>query len=248
MIDFKSISLPNLPQNKVKHVVVSAEYSSLITALKKYDIEPLFVSPCSDVISQVRNHSDMFFSYLGNGLYMTEKSQTTLNSALNSLGFTSKNNSVSLSQNYPDDVILNTCIINGKILGSAAVAYKWSGDYGEFIPVKQGYTKCSVCIVDEHSLITDDISIFDACKKLDIDALLVRKGSVKLNGFDYGFIGGCCGKISHDTLAFFGDIRSHCDYDKISSFLVYRSVDALSLCSDSLIDVGSIIPITEYCV
>jgi len=247
MIDYKPIAMPNLPMNKVKHVVVSAEYSSLITALKKYDIEPLFVSTCSDVISQVRNHSDMLFSYLGNGLYMTEKFQTTLNSALNSLGFTSKNNSVSLSQNYPDDVILNTCIINGKILGSAAVADKWSSDYGEFIPVKQGYTKCSVCIVDEHSLITDDISIFDACKMLDIDALLVRKGSVKLNGFDYGFIGGCCGKISHDTLAFFGDIRSHCDYDKISSFLAYRSVDALSLCSGSLIDVGSIIPITEYC-
>ncbi len=247
MIDYIPILMPNLPMGKVKHVVVSSEYSVLTKALQNCDIEPLFVSSCSDVIRQVRNHSDMLFSYLGNGYYMAEKSQTSLVSRLNSLGLKSVNSSVCLSSIYPRDVVLNTCVIGDKILGSFAAADMWSGDHREFVPVKQGYAKCSVCVVDEHSLITDDISIFDACKILDIDALLVRKGSVKLNGFDYGFIGGCCGKISRDTLAFFGDVSTHCDYEKIKSFLAYRGVSALSLTSGSLIDVGSIIPITEYC-
>ncbi len=247
MTDFKPIIKPNLPIGKVKHVVISAEFNSLSVSLQKCGIEPLFVSPCSDVIEQMSNHSDILFSYLGNGHYMVEKSQYSLDSVLLSLGFKSENSTVSLLADYPYDVILNTCILNDKILGGAAVKDFWSNDKREFIPVKQGYTKCSVCIVDERSLITDDVSVYDACKAIDTDALLVRKGSVKLNGFDYGFIGGCCGKISHDTVAFFGDISTHSDYAKIKSFLAYRGVYDYSLCSGNLIDVGSIIPITEYC-
>lgn len=247
MIDFKPIIKPNLPINKVRHVVVSPEFNSLALSLEECGIEPLCVSSCSDVIKQVSNHSDILFSYLGNGYYMVEKSQNSLVSAMNLLGFKSKNSNVSLAQKYPYDVFLNTCILNDMIIGSYAVKDLWSNDNRKFISVKQGYTKCSVCVVDEHSLITDDLSIADACKSNDIDVLLVSKGSVKLSGFDYGFIGGCCGKISRDTIAFFGDIRTHSDYSKIKSFLSYRGVYDYSLCSGDLIDVGSIIPITEYC-
>lgn len=247
MIDFKPIIKPNLPTNKVRHVVVSPEFNSLALSLEECGIEPLFVSSCSVVIKQVSNHSDILFSYLGNGYYMVEKSQRSLDSVLTSLGFKSENSNVSLAQKYPYDVFLNTCILNDLIIGSDAVKDLWSNDNRNFIPVKQGYTKCSVCVVDEHSLITDDLSIADACKAIDIDALFVSKGSVKLSGFDYGFIGGCSGKISRDTIAFFGDIRTHSDYSKIKSFLAYRGVYDYSLCSGNLIDVGSIIPITEYC-
>lgn len=247
MTDFKPIVMPNLPENKVRHVVISDEYPQLVESLRSLNIESFFVSSCNDVIAQVKSHADMLFSYLGKGRFITESSQTSLVADLKSLGFKYENISVNLSPDYPNDVFLNTCIIGGAILGSSAIADTWSDDHRKFFPVKQGYAKCSVCVVDKNSLITDDISIFDACKTLDIDALLVRKGSVKLNGFDYGFIGGCCGKISRDTLAFFGDIRTHCDYEKIKTFLDYRCVDALSLCSGNLVDVGSIIPITEYC-
>jgi len=247
MINFKPILMPNLPADKVRHVVVSGEYPLLAESLKNCGIEPVFVTRCGDVIEQVSNHSDILFSYLGNGCYMSEKSQVSLETALNSLGFKSENNLICLSADYPNDVVLNTCIIGDKILGSAAVKDVWLCDSREFVSVKQGYAKCSVCVVDEHSLITDDSSIADVCRKIEIDALLVRKGSVKLNGFDYGFIGGCCGKISRETLAFFGDISTHTDYQKIKSFLAYRGVDALSLNSEYLTDVGSIIPITEYC-
>ena len=244
---FKPIVKPNLPANKVKHVVISPEFNSLTLSLQKCDVEPLFVSPCSDVINQVSNHTDLLFSYLGNGCYMVEKSQCLLDSALISLGFKSENRKVSLLPNYPNDVLLNTCILKDKIIGGTAVKEFWSNDKREYVSVKQGYTKCSVCVVDEHSLITDDLSIFDACQAFDIDALLVSKGNVKLNGFDYGFIGGCSGKISRDTIAFYGDIRTHSDYSQIKSFLAYRGVFEHSLCSGNLIDVGSIIPITEYC-
>ncbi len=247
MIDFKPISTPNLPQSRVCHAVISYKYPQLNDSLKKLDIEPLFVSGCRDILPQVEDHSDMLFSYIGDGCYMLEKSQAALDSSLKMLGFKSINSRISLSAGYPHDVVLNTCIIGNKILGSEAIADYRKDDSKNFVAVKQGYAKCSVCVVDENSLITDDISIFNKCKSLDMDVLFVRKGSVKLNGFDYGFIGGCCGKIARDVLAFFGDINTHSDSSKIKSFLSFRGIDAFSLCPGDLKDIGSIIPITEYC-
>ena len=75
--------------------------------------------------------------------------------------------------------------------------------------------------------------------------MLVRKGSVKLKGFDYGFIGGCCGKIAEDTVAFCGNLKTHSDWLKIESFMKERGVYPLCLASGELIDIGSILPITE---
>ncbi len=248
MTGFKPISKPNLPRNNVCHAVVSDSYPQLARSLIKNGIEPLFVSRCSDVMQQVEDHPDMLFSYLGDGHYMLEKSQSSLDLSLKKLEFKAENSTVNLAPNYPCDVFLNTCIIGDKILGSEYVADFWSCTSKSFASVKQGYSKCSVCVADENSLITDDISIYNRCKQLDIDVLLVRKGNVKLDGFDYGFIGGCCGKISRDVVAFFGDINTHCDSLNIKSFLKFRGIDTLSLCAGDLVDVGSIIPITEYCV
>ena len=99
--------------------------------------------------------------------------------------------------------------------------------------------------VDENSLITDDLSIYNAAIGFGLDALLVRKGCVRLDGFDTGFIGGCCGKLAKDMLAFCGDIANHPDYTKINSFLRERNVYPHSLFGGELIDIGSVIPITQ---
>lgn len=246
MTDFIPIVKPNLPSGKVCHAVLSSGYPEFTKPLTSIGVVPLFSSVCSDVLPQISNHTDMLFSYLGNGKYIAEKSQQTLICSLDSLGFKSEHNAVSLSENYPEDVILNTLILGDKIFGTADVRDFWHFDTREYVSVRQGYAKCSVCVVDENSLITDDISMYSICQKLGYDVLLVRKGSVKLNGFDYGFIGGCSGKISHDTLAFSGDLKTHCDCQKIISFLKERHIDYISLCSGELIDIGSIIPITQY--
>lgn len=65
------------------------------------------------------------------------------------------------------------------------------------IDVRQGYSKCSIAIVDERSIITSDRGIAKAITRSghDIDCLLISEGYVKLRGFDHGFIGGTCGLI-----------------------------------------------------
>ena len=60
---------------------------------------------------------------------------------------------------------------------------------------------------------------------------------------DYGFIGGCSGLISNDTIVFFGNIEKHPDYDKIKVFVNSKNKTILSLSNENLLDLGSLIPL-----
>ena len=116
----------------------------------------------------------------------------------------------------------------------------------EIIDVKQGYSKCSVCICNHNTVITDDISIYNALLQYDnINSLLVEKGSVRINEYNYGFIGGCCGLIDKNLLLFNGDLSTHTDFDKIQKFLYDNNVKYIDVKNKPLTDIGSIIPIIE---
>ena len=107
------------------------------------------------------------------------------------------------------------------------------------INVSQGYTKCSVLIVDEDSIITSDEGIYKSCYgKLNV--LLINPGHIRLRGFPYGFIGGTSGRIG-DTVIFNGDITRHPDYEKIAAFIESRDLKIKYFTSSELEDIGSII-------
>ena len=135
------------------------------------------------------------------------------------------------------DIICNYDITSAKI--------KELANERTVINVNQGYTKCSVCAVSDKAFITDDKSIYKALKNAEYDVLEVEKGSVALDGYDYGFIGGACCKISKDVLAFFGNAKAHKCYEDIKAFCKNYNVDLLSLDNKRLCDIGSFIPIFE---
>lgn len=109
------------------------------------------------------------------------------------------------------------------------------------IDVKQGYTKCSIAIVDENSIITYDAGIAKACKQFeDLSVLLIQPGYVRLDGYDTGFIGGTCGRIG-DELIFNGDLSSHPDFAKIIEFTEKRGIKCKWFPEYELTDIGSIL-------
>lgn len=109
----------------------------------------------------------------------------------------------------------------------------------EIINVPQGYTKCNTLIVDENSIITSDVGIYNSCYgKLDI--LLIEKGHILLRGFDYGFIGGASGRVG-DTIIFNGDLKQHPDHEKIAAFIENRDLKIKYFSEYPLEDIGSII-------
>ena len=111
----------------------------------------------------------------------------------------------------------------------------------ELIDVRQGYTKCSVVIVDEHSIITYDEGIVRACSKYpDLNVLKVSPGFVKLDGYDTGFIGGTSGRVG-DEIIFHGDLFVHPDFQRIVSFIEKRGLTCRWFSDFKLTDIGSIL-------
>ena len=151
-----------------------------------------------------------------------------------------------LGDKNPADVPLNAALFgNYAILNPKTVCKNIDFSGRSLIPVRQGYTKCSVVPVTESAIITDDVSIASAAEKNGLAVLFVSKGDVILPGREYGFIGGCCGLIAPDTMLFNGSLASHKDGEKIRTFLSSFGVRAEEAGDFQLTDIGSILPLAE---
>jgi len=196
-------------------------------------------------------HPDMFCFHLNKNkwIFYDEVYRTNQNiiDRLNLEIITAENPA---SCEYPNDVGLNAAITGNNLICNVRHTNRIIIDHTiqtkkniNIIDVKQGYAKCSACIVDEHAIITSDVSIYEKAKQNQIDALPVEKGHIDLDGYDYGFIGGCSGLINingKNKLLFTGNIKLHPDYEKIKRFCDNRGVEIISLSEKKLKDYGSL--------
>ena len=239
-----------LPQNDVEYCLAGNGVIPFENELLKLGITVIKTNENRHISGKISNHADLAVNYCGNGLIFADNSQKDLAKCLQEFGFNISFINESVSGEYPSDCLLN-CIFSDKYLicnkkCTSANLLNYAVEHGKkVINVKQGYVKCSVCPITETAYITDDESIYKALNQEKLDVLLIKKGSVRLKGFDYGFFGGCCGKISDKKIVFFGDIKSHSCYDNIKSFTDNYKIDLISLGNGVLTDIGSLIPISE---
>lgn len=153
---------------------------------------------------------------------------------------------------YPDTVALNALLLEDKLIGllpsvDKKIIESLQSSKHQQIFCRQGYTRCSVCVVSSHAVITEDPSIYKALTKFvpSIEALLISPGAVHLDGYAHGFIGGCCGLLDQRILAFTGDIRMHPDFAAIKTFLFRHGVQYYTLSTSQLEDIGGIMPLCE---
>lgn len=245
----------NLPLRKVSCMLIADNISKTIkNELSKRRIETINVSKCPDIDNYVGCHPDMQFCHLGKNdivVYKRNSKSNTEIQRLISLGFNIYPSEKKLSPDYPNDVPLNCCMVGNNLIcreKSLDRVIKESCEINniEIINVKQGYAKCSICVVDKESIITSDKSIYNSCTKFKLNCLLIDKGYIRITGYDEGFIGGCSGKTDQNIISFTGDITKHPSYRNIKSFLdnLHMSIDVLS--NEQLTDYGSLIPIMEY--
>lgn len=241
------IEQSNLPQGQVMAIICGELCNELNSYLDKVGIKRLVIVPNNDIDNSVRYHADMAAVYIGTGKILLEKRQCSLGERLSDLGLQVEYSEDCIKGEYPKDVALNYTLLNDKIIGKLNCADNTLiklADNLKKINVRQGYCKCSCLIVSENAVITDDECIYKALCLNEIDALLISKGDITLNGHDYGFIGGASGKISKTDILFFGDVTKHRDYKKIAGFIEKHGCKIISL-DFPLTDFGGIIPITE---
>ncbi len=238
----------NLPENKVTTVFANTDDIALKRLFEELSIKVLQVAENSLLDTPVSCHADILANYVGKSTFLADKNQTEL------CKFIEDNSGKTIiieniKSPYPNDCLLNFADIGDYIICNKSILTNEIVDLlpdKQIIDVKQGYSKCSVCICKRNAIITDDISVYNAVSQYDnINSLLVQKGSVCIDKYDYGFIGGCCGLVDKDVLLFNGDLSTHTDFDKIKNFLYDNGVNYIDIKGKPLTDIGSIIPIME---
>lgn len=241
------IEKPNLPQGKVTLVAVSEEAGESIKKLNSLGIKTIAINKNNKLPKPIRSHADIQLLHTGyNNIFRYEHLF---------LGEFDKIFKISdipekADKNYPNDVRLNCAIIDNKIICNVKTVSRAILEYAEsngltVINVNQGYTRCSIAIINENTIITDDKAIFTAAGKFFNDTQFISKGSIELKGYNYGFIGGCCGKIDKNIIAFNGAIESHKDYNVIIDCLERNNIKCIELNRNKLCDIGGIIPLCE---
>lgn len=148
----------------------------------------------------------------------------------------------SLSKEYPKDIPLNAFsfknyfIHNLKFTDKLLLDYYKNSGY-ELINIKQGYAKCS-CLVTEDFIITSDGGIYESLKDF-IPIYKIKHGEIRLQNFNYGFIGGASGVLGK-KIFFTGDFSHHSSYEEILKIIKKYNYEIEILSKDLIEDFGSI--------
>lgn len=239
--------IPNLPDDNAKLVVMSTNNKELVNRVEELGIKVLSSENLGKLLIFEQYHTDLQFLHYNKDTVFVLNECTSLKGNLKKYFPNVIEISKNIEKDYSNNVMLNCVVLNDKLICNSKtiadevlqVAIK---DNLKIINVNQGYTKCSTCIVNENAIITSDKSIYKSCRN-EMDVLLIRQGYIELSGVDYGFIGGSSFKVNKNTLAFTGNIKLHPDYEIIKSFAQNYNVELLSLTENTMIDIGSIIPI-----
>lgn len=247
---------PLLPQRKGA-VAVSSEAQSVINSLKNKGFTVFEIAKNPRLEPSIASHADCNLQRLDENTYLVDKSGfDNLKAFLDSYPIVKYlTNEISLKiepvevfSPYPYEARINVKRIEGGIVCNTKCVDGKIKQYAAQHDLKlyhcnQGYVGCSSVLVAPNAVMTDDKSVYDCFNSIGFDCLMLSKGQIKLNGHEYGFIGGCCGFVDNNLLAFTGRIDTHCDSKKIRAFLNKYNVNILELTNDTLTDVGGIVPI-----
>ena len=244
----KFVELPNLPKGDTALAAVSFAYPDILRALRALGMELIEIQPSRRLSAPVSSHADMQLHHLGGNHVVTVRAEASLKDALKQFDFEVIESNNCISDSYPNDVPLNAARV-GKFLFcrqdtlDGEISRYCSRHGVSVIPVRQGYAKCSTVVVNESAIMTADLSIAQAAESSGLDVLRITPGHVRLEGYQYGFLGGACGLIGKNKLAFAGNVSLHPDYEAIKKFCGNRNVETVSLADMPLTDIGGILPL-----
>ncbi len=222
---------------------------AVVEALEQKGFRTFLLNRDPQLPLPVSSHADMLLFCADDKFFITEayaSSSPRLGAILEEYGYEIILSNSVPDNFYPKDILFNMALIGNNVIGnipfcdSSATDHLSKNGY-KLCSVKQGYAKCSTAIIGDKAIITADKNIKETAHGLGIDVLMINNSeAIKLDGYDYGFIGGACGYYD-GTLYFCGDIALHPAYPEISAFCKKHSTLLCSLSNEQLYDVGSIL-------
>lgn len=236
-----------------KTLFLSGSDLEIINKLNTMGYNTIISKPNEALDVPIRSHADCLLFIPDENTYLIEEGNN--NAIVNYLTKGEESKKISNSEiimvsgiksPYPNDVKLNAKVFGKNILCNINTVSSYIKEYAQnhgyrLMHCNQGYAACSTIKLSDNAAITDDISVYNTLSSIGIDCLMVSKGSVKLKGYNYGFIGGCCGMIENNLIAFAGNADTHADSELIKNFLVKHCIDYVNLSDGELIDIGGIV-------
>lgn len=217
-----------------------------------YKLVPIETS--NNVYAEISSHVDIFTTKIGDTLIVEKSKYDDLVFMLKDTEYNIISGKENVEMKYPNDIKYNVCIIgnyavhNFKYTDKVVLKELKENGY-ELINVEQGYTNCSVAVIDESSVITTDRKIAEKLIANNISVLLLYyTPDIKLKD-EYGnysnmngFIGGAIGRVDNNIIVF-GDLNKIDRENKIRDFIKIRNLKLIDFKDLDVIDYGGIVEV-----
>lgn len=217
----------------------------ILTSLKKMDLELIKTKKCLDLYDSISYHPDIHICPVDKKTVVVASNLFDYyRPLLEKRGIKVVKGSTSLGDAYPENIAYNVGIIgnyafHNKKYTDLILQEELKKRNIKMIDIKQGYSKCSMAIIDSSRLITADKIIYKKSKELELDCLLIEAGNIYLEGQNYGFIGGSSGSCD-DSFFLTGHLNYHPDKKKIEKFLKKSKKTIRYLSEKPIEDLGTI--------
>lgn len=201
-----------------------------------------------NVYEEISSHVDIFACKIGNKVII-EPSRTYDIPQKIELEYGAE----LIEEKYPKDIKYNICIIGKKAIHNfkytdSKIKSELEKQGYEIINTTQGYTNCSIAVIDEKSAIVTDKGLYKILIAHGIDVLYIKEQlDIKLlkdgrYSSRNGFIGGAISKIGNKIIIF-GDLSKIDKNEQIRNFIKKRNVEIIEFKGQDVIDYGGILEI-----
>lgn len=204
------------------------------------------------VYPEISSHVDIFVSQIDDILICEKSQYEYLKNSIPTAKIICGEDEVQCK--YPNDVKYNVCQIGNNVVHNFKYTDKKISQIIDEknlkkIQISQGYTNCSIAVIDEKSTITSDKKIAQELENNNIDCLYFQN-SYKIKLLDEnanyskmnGFIGGAIGKIDNKIIVF-GDLSKIDTDNEIRMFVESKNLELIDFNGLDVIDYGGIITI-----
>lgn len=240
--------------NKYKTQLIIDERMRLIEKEKLKDLgyNLIEIKQSEKVYAEISAHVDIFTCKIGKNLIIEPSNYNYIKlQVIDSENVIQGNEKIETK--YPFDIKYNVCIIGNKAIHNFAytdmkIKEQLEKKKFEIINTTQGYTNCSIAVIDENSAIVTDKGLYKILQKHNIDVLYLEyEPDIKLlkdNGYSEkkGFIGGVISRID-DQIIVSGDLGKIDCNEQIRRFIEKRGLKVIEFKGLDVIDYGGIVRI-----
>ena len=190
------------------------------------------------VYEAIAGHPDIFIFHNNNKLIIAPQAPLSLIRKFKEHNIDFEIGNKSLGIKYPLTTPYNIATLNNIFIGNnkhCDSKILELSDGKKWIHTKQSYARCNTLLLDNESIITSDRNLSTSFKNM----LYIDTKDIILEGFEYGFIGGCAG-IFKNKVFFTGSLKAHSQGQLIRQFCEERGFSIIELSDGKLIDSGGI--------